>query len=234
MDLLSLITLQEHKRCIFKCNKCIYCLTEIFRFYIMTKLYSSIPTVPLTNNLSFSHPPRPPEVAHLEDPAIDVMTDFKINHAITIKPEAPLNAAAIEMETCNIHMLLVTDKENKMIGMITTEDLLGEKPLTVAMTRQIKRNEVLVRMVMVPRENIVAFDIKDLKYAKLGNIVQTLHESKQHYALVLENNPVSNEQEIRGIFSLWDLSRRVGENLTYDVSEAHSLAELQRHLDGTN
>jgi len=198
--------------------------------YIMAKSYSSISTFPLTADIPFSHPPALPEIAHLDDAAESVMTDFKHCRALTITPGAPLNEAAIEMKAGNVHMLLVTDKENRIIGMITTEDLLGEKPLTMAMTRKIKRTEVLVRMVMVKRQDIVGFEINDLRHAKVGNIVETLHELKQHYALVMETNE-NNEQEIRGIFSLWDLSRRVGKDLTYDVSEAHSLAELQHNLE---
>lgn len=198
----------------------------------MTKIYSSIPSILLPADCSIAHPPILPEVAHLNDPAMSVMTDFRVLRAITIAPGAPLSEAAMEMKVCNVHMLLVTDKSQKIVGMITTEDLLGEKPLKVAMNRQIKRSEVSVRMVMMHQDHIATLDINELKYAKIGNIVETLHELKQHYALVLETNSSSGHSEIRGIFSLWDISRRVGENLTYDVSEAHSLAELQRDLDG--
>lgn len=196
----------------------------------MTKSYSSIPSIPLVADITFSHPPSLPEIAHLEDAASTVMTDFHQCRALTIKPDSPLSAAAMEMKASNVHMLLVTNKENKIIGLITTEDLMGEKPLRVVMARKIKRSEVNVRMVMVEREKIVSFEINDLKHAKVGNIVETLHELKQHYALVVETNE-ENEQEVRGIFSLWDLSRRVGKDLTYDVSEAHSLAELQHNLE---
>lgn len=198
----------------------------------MSKLFSSIPSIPLTAECTFSHPPALPEVVHLNDPALSIMTDFKLCRAITISPAAALAEAAMEMKACNVHMLLVTDKEHKVIGMITTEDLLGEKPLKVAMTRQIKRSEVSVRMVMMRQDHMTALDFNDLKHAKIGNIVETLHEQQQHYALVLETHAHSATPEIRGIFSLWEISRHVGENLTYHISEAHSLAELQRDLDG--
>ncbi len=201
-----------------------------FKLHSMSKSYTSLPTMPLADEISFSHPPSLPEIAHLEDSADSVMTDFTNCRPVTIQPAAPLNEAALEMKACNVHMLLVTNKQKKIIGMITTEDLLGEKPLTIAMSRQIKRSEVLVRMIMVKSEHIVTFNYNDLRHAKVGNIVETLHEFKQHYALVVESGD-DNKQRVRGIFSLWDLSRRVGKDLTYDVSEAHSLAELQHDLD---
>ncbi len=198
----------------------------------MAKAYSSIPSIPLSAGCSFIHPPKLPEVAHLTDPAISILTDFKVFRPITISPGAPLSEAAMEMKVCNVHMLLVVDTSQKIIGMITTEDLLGEKPLKVAMSRQIKRSEVLVRMVMIQQEKIAAFNVNDLKHAKIGNIVETLHALNQHYGLVVEINQDSGDQEVRGIFSLWEISRRVGEDLTYHVSEAHSLIELQRDLEG--
>lgn len=197
----------------------------------MPKAYSSLPTIQLTTGCDYAEPPKIPEVAHLSDPAVLFMTDFTLHRAITIQPSAPLSEAAVEMKVCNIHMLLVVDHQQSIIGMITTEDLLGEKPLRTAMERQIKRSEMLVRMVMVPINEIAALDIHDLKHAKLGNIVETLHELKQHYAIVVETDNTTNLQKIRGIFSLWEISRKVGQNLTYDLSEAHSLAELQRDLE---
>lgn len=118
----------------------------------MTKIYTSIPITPLLTGCSFSQPHKLPEVAHLNDPAITIMTDFKIVKPITIFPDAPLSEATMEMKVCNVHMLFVVDKSQKVIGIITSEDLLGEKPLKVSMTRHIKRSEVLVRMVMIQLE----------------------------------------------------------------------------------
>lgn len=196
----------------------------------MAKTYSSIPISPLNAGASYAHPPAPAEVAHLEDAAINVMTDFKHANAFTIGPESPLLEATMEMRVCHTHMLFVTDPEQKIIGLITTEDILGEKPLKVSLERQIRRSDILVRMVMTRQPNIVAIDINDLRHAKVGNIVETLHELKQHYALVIETDKTDGKQIVRGLFSLWDISKRVGEDLTYDVSEAHTLSELQHKI----
>lgn len=198
----------------------------------MTKTYTAIPTIHLNAETDYAHPQSLPELVHLEDPALAVMTDLKQAIAITISPDAPLNEAALEMRVCNKHMLLVTNHKKQIIGLITTEDLLGEKPLRVAMERKIKRSEVIVRAVMTRQENIVVFDINELNHAKVGNIVESLHQVKQHYALVVEQDASSNQQVVRGIISLWDISHRVGEDLTYDVHEAHSLLELQNSLKG--
>lgn len=57
----------------------------------------------------------------------------------------------------------------------------------------------------------------DLAHAKIGNIVASLHESKQHYGLVVDAHTSSIEQKIRGIFSLWEISHRIGEDLHHHI-----------------
>lgn len=196
----------------------------------MSKTYNTLPVVHLKVGTSFSHPPNQPEIVHLDDPAVHVMTDFKQANAVIIHPEATISEAGMEMRVCHTHLLLVTNKDNLVIGLISSEDILGEKPLAVTRERQIRRDEILVRMVMTRQEQIVAFDSDNVRYAKVGNVVQTLHEAKQHYALVVEIEPTNSKQIVRGLFSLSQISKQLGFDVTSDLSEAHSLAELQRNL----
>jgi predicted transcriptional regulator len=196
----------------------------------MSKTYTTLPVVHLKVGTSFSHPPNQPEIVHLDDPALHVMIDFRQANAIIISPDVSISEAAMEMRVCHTHLLLVTNKDHLVIGLISSEDIMGEKPLKVTRERQIRRDEILVRMVMTRQEQIVAFDNNDVRYSKVGNVVQTLHEAKQHYALVIEIDPVHSKQMVRGLFSLSQISKQLGYDVTSDLSEAHSLAELQRNL----
>jgi hypothetical protein len=99
------------------------------------------------------------------------------------------------------------------------------------MERQIKRSDILVRMVMLRQPDIVAIEMAELQHAKVGHVIETLHASRQHYALVVESDPHHGGQSVRGLFSLGDISKRIGENLMFDFSEASSLAELQKSLE---
>lgn len=197
----------------------------------MAKSYSSLPVIHLNLGSTFSHPPAPPEVIHLEDPASHVMTDLKLSNAVTIEPEALISEALMEMRVCHTHLLLVINQDNLVIGLISSEDILGEKPLKFMQERRIKRAEIKVRMVMTPQEKIAAINIDELRHAKVGNVVKTMHDLKQHYALAVELDPQTQQQIVRGLFSLSQISKQLGYDVTSDISEAHSIAELQRNIN---
>ena len=95
----------------------------------MAKTYQPIPVISLNAGSHFSHPPTPTDVAHLDDPAINVTNDFNTAHPITISPDAPIPEAAMEMRVCSTHLRLVVDSEDIVTGLISSEDILGEKPM---------------------------------------------------------------------------------------------------------
>ena len=131
------------------------------------------------------------------------------------------------MKICNTHLLLVIDQERAVIGMITTEDILGEKPLKVSQQRFIKHTEVLVRMVMTPQNKIPVIDTAELQFAKVGDVIETLHHLKQHDALVIENDADTGKQIVRGLFSLSQISKQLSEDVTFDLSQAQSILEMK-------
>lgn len=196
----------------------------------MAKTYQAIPVISLNAGSHFSHPPTPSDVAHLDDAAINVMNDFNNAHPITIGPDAPIPEAAMEMRVCNTHLLLVIDNDGIVIGLISSEDILGEKPMKITQERRIHRAEILVRMVMTPQAKIAAFDLEELRHAKVGNVIQTLHELNQHYAIVVEVDHLTGKQMVRGLFSLSHISRQVGYDVTFELHEAYTLAELKKDL----
>lgn len=198
----------------------------------MPKTFSAIQVIHLNTGSSFAHPQTPPEIVHLDDPALHVMTDLKHANAITIEPDATISEAAMEMRVCHTHLLLVVDNENIVRGLISSEDILGEKPLKITQEKRMRRAEVLVHMVMTPQEEIVAINNEDLNLAKVGNVVKTLHELKQHYALAVEVEQFSGEQTVCGLFSLSQISKQLGFDVTSDISEAQSIIELHRDVKG--
>jgi Mg2+/Co2+ transporter CorB len=134
------------------------------------------------------------------------------------------------MKSCSYHVLLVVDKEGKILGLISSEDLLGEKPLKAIQERRIARADISVGMVMTPQTSVVAIDIEDLRHAKVGHLVATLHTCKQHYALAVKIDETNNKQVVRGLFSLSLIGKQLSEDVTSDVPEAHSIAELHHDV----
>lgn len=191
----------------------------------MTKNYTPIETTPLHNNTHYAHPPTPPQVMYIDEPALDAMTNFHKRMAITIHPDAPANDALIEMNACGVHLLLVTDGDEKVLGIITSETILGSTPLKIMTEKRIQREQLTVRMLMTPNSDITTFDEEDLTFAKIGHIVMTLQAHKQHHALVVKQHS-DNKQLVIGMFSAHTLSKQLGHDVTGDLSAAQSLAEL--------
>lgn len=193
----------------------------------MPKTYQVLPTLHLNANSPYFHTGELPELIHIDEPALNVMLDYKHTRAITIDPNAPIMDASIEMKACGVHLLLVTDEEGRVVGLISSEDILGEKPVKITREKHISRADMKVRMVMTKQEEIIAIDYEVLRLAKVANVIQTLKQAKQHYALVIEIVPHTQAQIVRGLFSLSQLSKQLAINIIDDDALlARSLLEF--------
>jgi len=189
-----------------------------------------LPTITLQAEVGYSQPIMLPAITHMHDAALNVMIDFKLIKPELIGPDESVDQALYMAQHFIYHVLLVVDKEQQLLGVINSEDLLGEKPLKAIQERGVARDDISVRMVMTPREDIVAFNIENLRHAKVGHIITTLHARKQHYALVVKMDHVHQRQIVRGVFSLALLSKQLGIDVTSDIPEALSIAELHHDV----
>ncbi|MCF8178978.1 MAG: CBS domain-containing protein [Sulfuritalea sp.] len=173
--------------------------------------YSALPNRPLRPHTRFHKPGQAlaPSVT-LEDPAVAVMTDFQQVTAFTIDPDVSVDTAARVMSRRNVHLLLVVNVDNHVLGMITSNDLLGEKTLQCINSRGITRDEVLVRDIMTPDSRLEVISMDDVLHAHVGHVVATLKaKGRQHAAVVDED--ASGHQILRGLFSCSQLARQLGE-----------------------
>lgn len=168
-----------------------------------------------------------PELVHLDDPAYSVMIDFTQTAAQSIKATEDMEEAMHEMKYHGTHLLIVTDAEERIIGIITSEDLLGERPITIIQERRIDRTQVRVDMLMTPINDIMAFDIDHIERARVGNVVATLQEHHQHYALVVKHGDAET-QIVRGYFSTSQISKQLHRNVASKIAKAQSVSELQK------
>lgn len=189
--------------------------------------YSPIETVKLEANSTFPHPEPPPVIAHLDDLALSVMTDFEQITPTTIYPSAPIDNALTHMRASGEHVQLVVDEADAVLGLISSTDIQGAKPVKIIQDRRIRRQEVQVQMVMTKQKAVLTFDIDTLRHTKVGSIVATLKHAKQHYALVIENCADTHTQQVRGLFSLSKIGNMLGLDVASLVPEAYTLAELQ-------
>jgi len=178
----------------------------------MPKTYTALTHIPLLADNCIANPPSlKNKVAHIDDPAVQVMTDFNQVAAMTVLPQTPIAEAMNDMKAYGVHALLVVDNEGRLQGLINTEDILSEATTKLIHDRRIARAEVTVEMVMIPKESVLTLDEHSVTIAKVGHIVATLQEHKQHYALVVRHDPESEKQCIYGLFSASEINRQLGD-----------------------
>jgi len=167
-------------------------------------------------------------IIKLEDPAISVMTDLESVVAVTISPSANLDEANELMINKKIRLLVVTDARDRIIGLITYSDLKGERPIQFQQANGVPRSEICVLDIMTGVDNIDAMEWSMIKNAKVGDVFMTMKKLHRQHALVLDNSN-SEVYQIRGIFSISQLSKQLGVEI--DTTEiAQSFSELERVL----
>ena len=187
--------------------------------------YSALPSRPLRPHTSFHRPCQtlPPQVT-LDDPAVAVMTDFQKVTAFTIDPDVSVDTAARVMRRRNVHLLLVVDGDNHVLGIITSNDLLGEKTLQCISERGIARADALVRDIMTPENRLEVISIDDVLHAHVGHVVATLKATGRRHAAVVDED-ASGHQVLRGLFAASQLARQLG-NPVETVEIAQTFAEI--------
>ena len=91
-----------------------------------------------------------PEGSRWTIPRVQVMTDFQSVTAIIILPADTVDEAHRRMIQRGVRLLLVVDQNRNVLGVITATDILGEKPVQVAVQRGFRRGEIQVRDIMTP------------------------------------------------------------------------------------
>jgi CBS-domain-containing membrane protein len=144
----------------------------------------------------------------LHSPAIEVMTDLRRVEALTTTEEISIDAAEKMMIDYGVRSLIVVDSEHMITGIITSTDILSDKPMQIITERGLLHSDLLVRDVMTPAHKIKVIDLQDVMKSQVGHVVETLKQSNRQHALVvdmLENG----HQRLCGIFSATQITRQM-------------------------
>lgn len=191
-----------------------------------------LPTVKAPPGTGFSQPSTFTPV-RADSPAMCVMTDFKQVSVATIGPDVPLNVATQTMISRGVRLLLVVNRDDEVLGVITARDTTGERPIQMVQKLGGKFNDLLVRDLMCPREDIDLIMIDEVLRAKVVDIVTTLQALKRQHALVGERDPITGRMRIRGVFSATQIGRQLGAPIqTFDV--ASTFSEIENYLARDN
>jgi CBS domain-containing protein len=167
-----------------------------------------------------------PRLIKMDSPAVAVMTDLCQVPAATIRPDATAAQATQAMIARGVRLLLVVDAAGFVEGVITARDTMGEKPVKMLEEKGGKHAELLVADLMTPREKIEAIDMTNVLKSMVGHIVTTLRDSARQHALIVDRDPITGEERIRGIFSATQIARQLGISIqTFEVTSTFAAIE---------
>ena len=171
-----------------------------------------------------------PPMVNVDSAAILVMTDLSQVPSATIGPDASLDDANYSMLVRGVRLLIVIGEGRQIIGLVTSVDVLGEKPVLIAQKRKSKRSELHVADVMVPVHEVDALCIDNVKKASVGHIVATLKSDGRVHAIVVGTDK-DGKQYLLGIFSATQIARQLGVQIhTQDM--ARTFAEIEAVIAG--
>jgi CBS domain-containing protein len=145
-----------------------------------------------------------------ESPAIEAMTDFLRVNVVHIESSASIVEANARMISRGVRMLIVSDADDRVEGLITARDILGEKPMQVAQARACKRSELLVADLMTPVAAVDTLYLNEVMNARVIDILDALKQAGRQHILVEDVDPANGLPRVRGLFSATHIGRLLG------------------------
>jgi CBS domain-containing protein len=153
---------------------------------------------------------------NLTDPATSIMTDFRESSFFTVDPDELIVDALEKMKHAGLRSAFVLDRNSeKLLGMITAYDIMGEKPLRyLQSTGLVKHTDIQVADIMENLKDMVVVDLDEVKLANVQDVLNVLQKCGRTHLPVVETG-VEKEIRLRGLFSTSKVLR-----LTEDSREA--------------
>src|SRR5271155_5208537 len=143
------------------------------------------------------------------DPAIHAITDFTREHPVTVDEERQIDAALEDMIRLGVRALLVV-RDQRIVGLITSYDIQGERPLQFLQTSNYSRHQdIRVGHIMTPWDRLLSVDWESLQSARAGDLLHALEEAGLTHLLVIERGAKSAPPIVRAMVSRARLTRQL-------------------------
>jgi len=134
------------------------------------------------------------------------------------------------MVASGVRLLLVTETPDRVVGLITATDILGEKPMQViGQAHGRTYSDVVVQNIMTPAEEMEVLAFDAVRTARVGDVVTTLQEAGRLHAVAVARSGPGTTPVIRGIFSATQIGKQLGARVDTTHS-AKTFAELEAIL----
>ncbi len=182
----------------------------------------SIQSLSLAPNL-----PKVQRSAQLSDPALTLFTNLHHSPCVIASHRDGLDQTLHLMRRAGVRMVFVAGADGELVGMVTAEDLQGERPVLRASAHHVRHHELTLADIMVPITQWDTVDIAHVRSARIGDLVATMHEHNLRYLLVTQNKDGSTM--LRGLFSASRLEQALNTTIEPDL-HSRNFAELEQVL----
>jgi len=101
-------------------------------------------------------------------------------------------------------------REQRIVGMITSYDIQGERPLQFLQTSNYSRHQdICVGHIMTPWDRLLAVDWESIQAARAGDLLQALEEAGLTHLLVIERGAKNATPIVRAMVSRARLARQL-------------------------
>ena len=200
---------------------------SIFREFILSSYRALTLASALVERVSLS-PNRP--TASQDDPALSLLTDLSHGAVVVVPPEDQADQVLQMLIRAGVRMGFVGEVRmgrGSIQGVVTADDLAGERVTLRALDLGVKHHDVSVADVMSPLADWPLIDIRSLDRAQVGDVVTTLQAAGRRYLIVIE--AVDGHPVLRGVFSASRIEQSLGVPLQSSL-RSQSFAELHSAL----
>ena len=149
--------------------------------------------------------------------------------SVTVPPETSLLAANETMVARGVRLLLVVDEQQGLLGIVSTSDTLGERPMQLLHQGKGSLFELGVYDLMHGIGEIDMLEFNEVRHASVGDIVATLKALGRQHLLVSSKDSGTGGQQVRGIFSATQIGRQLGV-VVQPLELARTFAEVEAAL----
>jgi hypothetical protein len=161
------------------------------------------------------------------EPALSLLTDLHHSACVVASDRDGLDQTLHLMMRAGVRMVFVAGPQGDLVGMVTAEDLQGERPVVKASSHQMAHDELTLADIMIPISHWDTVELSAVRTARLGDIAETMHQHGLRYLLVTQLK--DGQTVLRGLFSARRLEMALNMTIEADM-HSRSFAELEQVL----
>lgn len=144
----------------------------------------------------------------LQAPALPLMQDFRLHHAVSVLPDTPADEALHLLTNSRLPVLMVVDHQGHFTGVVS-EHSLSEAAIIRKVSQHQRRKDLQVRDLLISRHQLHSLSLADVEGTTIGRIITLLERENLPFVLVTDDTTTA----IAGVFCATELTEVFGLSL---------------------